>query len=112
MDMINQWDFSTTGQQTQFRGSPHCRGFTITLIHTTLGRTPLDVISPRQRPLPDNTLKRDKHPCPCRDMNPQFQRAKGRLRRCGHWDRSTSRTRLKIQRRNLTNPIATYWSPQ
>jgi len=23
-------------------GPPHCRGFTITLRHTTLGRTPLD----------------------------------------------------------------------
>jgi hypothetical protein len=23
-------------------GSPHCRGFTITLRHTSLGRTPLD----------------------------------------------------------------------
>ena len=30
---------------------PHCRGFTITLRHTTSGR----VISPKHRPLPDNT---------------------------------------------------------
>ena len=35
---------------------PHCRGFMITLRHTTTGWTPLDgLISPTQRPLPDNT---------------------------------------------------------
>ena len=36
-------------------GHPHCRGFTITLRHTTLGRTSGRVISPMQRPLPHNT---------------------------------------------------------
>jgi hypothetical protein len=30
---------------------PHCRGFTITLRHTTLGRTPLDEWSARRRDL-------------------------------------------------------------
>ena len=34
---------------------PHCRGFTITLIHTTLGRTPLDGDWPIERTPPDNT---------------------------------------------------------
>jgi len=36
-------------------GPPHCRGFTITLRHTTLDRKPLDEGSGRRRPLPDNT---------------------------------------------------------
>ena len=36
--------------------SPHYSGFTITLRHTTLGRTPPEqVISLKQKPLPDNT---------------------------------------------------------
>jgi hypothetical protein len=37
-------------------GASHYRGFMITLRHTTLARTPQRrVISPTQRPLPDNT---------------------------------------------------------
>jgi hypothetical protein len=32
-------------------GPPRCRGFTITLRHTTLGRTPLDECSARRRDL-------------------------------------------------------------
>jgi hypothetical protein len=37
-------------------GPRRCRGFTITLRHTTLGSTPLKkVFNPMQRPLPDNT---------------------------------------------------------
>jgi hypothetical protein len=37
-------------------GSTHYRGFTITLRHTTLGRTPLgELIRPSQKLLPDNT---------------------------------------------------------
>jgi hypothetical protein len=42
-------------------GPPHCRGFTITLRHTTLGRTPLDEWSARRRDLyliTHNTHKR------------------------------------------------------
>jgi hypothetical protein len=42
-------------------GSPHYRGFTITLRHTTFGRTPLDKWSTRHRDLnliAHNTLKR------------------------------------------------------
>jgi hypothetical protein len=39
-------------------GPPHYRGFTITLKHIALGRTPLDrVISLMHRPLPDNTRR-------------------------------------------------------
>jgi len=41
--------------------SPHCRGFTITLRHTTFGRTPLDEWSARRRDLcltTHNTYKR------------------------------------------------------
>jgi hypothetical protein len=54
---------------------PHYRGFTITLRHTTLGRTPLDEWSARRRDLyltTHNTT--DRHPCPRRDSNPQSQR--------------------------------------
>jgi len=32
-------------------GPPHCRGFTVTLRHTALGRTPLDEWSARRRDL-------------------------------------------------------------
>jgi hypothetical protein len=42
-------------------GPPHCQGFTITLRHTTLGRTPLDGWSARRRGLyltTHNTQKR------------------------------------------------------
>ena len=35
-------------------GPPNCRGFTIVLRRTTLGRIPLESI-PTQKPLPDNT---------------------------------------------------------
>ena len=37
-------------------GPSHFRSFTITLRHTTLGRTPLRVIGSTQRPLPDTPL--------------------------------------------------------
>jgi hypothetical protein len=43
-------------------GPPHCRGFTITLRHTALGRTPLD----------------ERHLCPWRDSKPQSQQASGK----------------------------------
>jgi len=37
-------------------GPPHCQGFTITLRHNTLDRTPLEERSvPTQRSSPDNT---------------------------------------------------------
>jgi len=36
-------------------GAPNCRGFTVTLRKTTLGRTPGRVINPTQKPLSHNT---------------------------------------------------------
>jgi len=57
-------------------GPSHYRGFTITLRHTTLGRTPLDEWSARPRGIPDNTQEK-KHPCPRRDSN-TIQQASGR----------------------------------
>jgi len=56
--------------------SLHCRGFTITLTHPTLGRTPLDEWSARCRDLYLTTLNRDRYPCPRRDSNSQSQQAK------------------------------------
>jgi hypothetical protein len=60
-------------QQTVLIGPrhTHCRGFTITLRHVTLIRTPLDeVIS--------LTHSQDSHPCPRQDSNSQSQRVSGR----------------------------------
>ena len=58
------------------------RGIAFTLSgHTTLGRTPLDEWSARRRGLyvtTHNTHKRETHPCPRRDSNPQSQQANGR----------------------------------
>jgi hypothetical protein len=56
---------------------PHCRGFTIILRHTTLGRTPLDKGSARRRDLyltTHNTRKRRIFMPPL-DSNPQSQQA-------------------------------------
>ena len=53
-------------------GPPHCRGFTITLRHTTLVRTPLEEWSARRRDLHLTTLKtQNRHPRPWWDSNPQ-----------------------------------------
>jgi len=57
---------------------PHCRRFTVTLRHTTLGRTPLDEWSARRRELcitKHNTPKRG-HQCPRRNSNLQSQQAR------------------------------------
>jgi hypothetical protein len=53
-------------------GAHHYRGFTITLRHTTLGRTPLDEWSARRRDLhlTTPTLPRGRHPCLRRESNP------------------------------------------
>jgi hypothetical protein len=62
-------------------GSLHYRGFTITLRHATIGRTPLDELSDRHRELyltTHTTLTRDRRPCTQRDSNPQSQQARGR----------------------------------
>ena len=56
------------------------RLFAIILEHTTLRRTPSgQVISPTQRPLPDNTqhYTTDKHPCLRRDSKKHSQQARG-----------------------------------
>ena len=58
-------------------GSPH-QGFTITLRHTTLGRTPLGEGPARRKDLYLTTLTRDRQPCPRRNSNPQCQQANGR----------------------------------
>jgi hypothetical protein len=50
------------------------RGFTITRLDTTLGRTPLDEGPARRRDLYLTTHTRDRHPCPRRDLNPQSQK--------------------------------------
>jgi hypothetical protein len=61
--------------------SPHYRRFTITLRHTTLGRTPMEELSTRRRDLylTTHTLTRDRHPCPRRDPNQQSQQASGHI---------------------------------
>jgi hypothetical protein len=69
-------------------GPPYCRGFTITLRHTTLGRIPLDgllaVFLTTQR-----CQETDIHvPGGIRTRNPSKQvDADPRLRPRGHWDR-------------------------
>jgi hypothetical protein len=62
-------------------GPPHYRGFTITLRHTTLGRTPLDELSARRRDLylTTHTLARDRYPCPRWNSNLQSQQASGHI---------------------------------
>jgi hypothetical protein len=71
---------------------PHYRGFTITLRHTTLGRTPLDEWSARHRDLYLTT--HNKHNTNIhatggiRTRNPSKRTAADpRLRPRGHWDR-------------------------
>ena len=58
---------------------PPCRGFTITLRHTSVGllwtsEQPYAEISTRQR----TTFATDRHPSHHRDLNPQSQQARGR----------------------------------
>jgi hypothetical protein len=72
--------FSMAQQPHSGPGPPHDRGFTITLRHTSLGRTPLDEWSARRRDLyliPHDTHKRQTS-IPQRDSNPQSQQANGR----------------------------------
>jgi len=56
-------------------GPPYYRGFTITLRHITLGRTPLDAETSTWQ---HTTLTTDRYPCPRYDSNPQSQQARGR----------------------------------
>ena len=63
-------------------GSAHCRGFTITLRHTALGRTPLDEWSARRR---DLYLTTHNNPKGIRTGNPsQRAAANTRVRRRSH----------------------------
>ena len=80
---------------------PHCRDFTITLRHTTLGRTPLDEWSVRRRDLyltTHNTHKTDIHaPGGIRTRNPSKREAAGPcLTPRGHWNRLLGRFTLLI----------------
>jgi len=61
-------------------GSPHCRGFNITLIHTTLSRTPLDEWSAKAETSTWKhiALTRERQLWRRRDSNPQSQQARGR----------------------------------
>jgi len=70
---------------------PHCRGFTIALTHTALGRTPLDKLTARHRDLYLTALityKRHIHaPSGIRTRNLSKRAAtESRLRQHGHWD--------------------------
>jgi hypothetical protein len=72
--------------------SPHCRGFMITLRHTTPGRTSGRMINSSQRPLPDNTQHSQETdtyaPGGIRTKNPNKRAAADpRLRSRGQWDR-------------------------
>jgi hypothetical protein len=66
-------------------GPPNYRGFTITLRHTTLGRTPLD----DDQPAADTSQETDIHaPGGIQTHNPSKRTALDpRLRPRGHWDR-------------------------
>ena len=60
---------------------PHYRGFTLTLRHNTLSRTPLAEWSARRGELyqkKNTTLTTNRHPCRRRVSNPQSQQASGR----------------------------------
>ena len=60
-------------------GPPHCRSFTITLRHTTVGRTPLDESSARRRNHDLTIYKTHKRRrCPRRDLNSQSWQTSGR----------------------------------
>jgi len=78
MNYINKKHSSPFGTTTPSGpGTPHCRGFTTTLRHTTLGRTPLDEWSARSRDFyltTHNTHKRQISML-LADWNPQTQHA-------------------------------------
>ena len=90
--MLGKVIFTNGATAPSVQGPPHYRGFTITLRHTTLGRTPLDERSARRRDLyltTHNTHKTDIHaPGGIRTRNPSKRAvADPRLRPRGHWDR-------------------------
>jgi len=59
-------------------GPPHHLGFTMTLRHTTVGRTPIGEWSARRRDLCLKTQHSDRHPCLQGDLNPRSQEASSR----------------------------------
>jgi hypothetical protein len=92
------------GSTARIGPGPHYRGFTITLRHTTLGRTAGQVISLKQRPLPDSaqhSQEPDIHvPSGIWTHNPSKLVAEDpRLRPCGHWNRLPHK--LLIENLNL-----------
>jgi hypothetical protein len=73
--------FFTGRQPVMSSGLPRCWGFTITLRHTTVGRTPLDEWSARRRDLyltTHNTHRRQTSMLQGGFSNPQYQQASGR----------------------------------
>ena len=92
-------------------GLPHDRGFTITLGHTTLGRTPQEqVMSSRQRALPDHKQHSQQTgihaPGGIRTYDPNRQVATDpRLRLRGHWDQSGPKL-LKLKIVYITNLLS------
>ena len=84
--------FSMTQKPPSGPGSPHYRGFTITLRHTTLGKTLLDEWSAQRTDLYLKTHNNPKRyiqtPGGIRTLNPSVQApANPRLRTRGYWDR-------------------------
>jgi hypothetical protein len=82
--------FSSGATAPSEPGPPHYRGFTITLRHTTLGRTPLDEWWARRRDLYLTTRNTHKIHAPggIRTHKPSKRTAADpRLRPRGHWDR-------------------------
>ena len=68
--------FSRSAKAPSWSGPPRCRGFTITLRHTTVSRTPLDELSARRIHLYLTTLTTDIHdPDGIRTSNPSRQAA-------------------------------------
>jgi hypothetical protein len=86
MNIFLPWRSSPSGPR-----HPHCRGFTITLRHTTLSRTLLDEWSVRRRNLyltTQHSQQTDTHaPGEIRTHNPSKRAAADlRFRSLGHWD--------------------------
>ena len=80
-DVANIFTFFHGARAPSGPGPPHCQGFTITLRHTTLGRTPLDEWSARSRDLyltTHNTHKRQTSTHPAEFEPPQSQQTSSR----------------------------------
>ena len=78
--VLSVWDIVSVTMVQKLQWAPHCRGFTITLRHMTMGRTPLDEWPARRRDLyltTNNTHKRQISMAR-RDSNSQSQQASDR----------------------------------